>query len=74
MRKIAVVLGGMAWAWGGCVAAPVGVPLPQGHPADPASEETLFVPPPNPFATAAQAEDPEPERAVSHPTHGGHRP
>ncbi|MEW6489543.1 MAG: hypothetical protein AB1578_16705 [Thermodesulfobacteriota bacterium] len=74
MRKIAIVLGGMAWAWGGCAAAPVSVPLPHGHPADPASEESPFVAPANPFASAAQAEDPELEPPAPHQGHGGHRP
>lgn len=74
VRKIAVVLWGMAWAIGGCAAAPVSVPLPHGHPADPTSEESPFAPPANPFASAAQAEDPEWEPPAPPQGHGGHRP
>jgi hypothetical protein len=74
VRKIAVVLGGMVWAWGACSAAPVSVPLPHGHPADPASEESPFAPPANPFAGGAQVEAPERGPPAPHPGHGGHRP
>lgn len=75
MRTVAVWLMGFTWAIGGCAAAPVAVPLPQGHPADPASQESLFVPPSNPFTNALPAgRERDPSPASPHPEHGGHRP
>jgi hypothetical protein len=33
----------------GCASEPVKVDLPDNHPANPQSQETAFIPPPNPF-------------------------
>ena len=56
-----------------CVSEPVKVDLPANHPANPQSEETAFIPPPNPFQNNISIVKHESESSSSM-THEKHQP
>jgi hypothetical protein len=57
----------------GCASEPVQVDLPANHPANPHSQETTFIPPPNPFQNDIPMAKPEAENRPSM-THENHQP
>jgi hypothetical protein len=56
-----------------CVSEPVKVDLPAKHPANPQSQETAFIPPPNPFQNNIPRVEHE-EDGSSSMTHEKHQP
>ena len=48
---------------GGCSTTQINTELPLNHPANPAAEESAFVPPPNSFATDLSLAEPERPRS-----------
>ena len=56
-----------------CASEPVKVDLPANHPANPQSEETAFIPPPNPFQNNIPRVEHE-EDGSSSMTHEKHQP
>ena len=64
---------------GACANTQIDTGLPEGHPANPAAEAAVFVPPPNPFAMNAADTQPvqPPAGSGDHPKHQegtGHGP
>ena len=57
----------------GCASEPVQVDLPANHPANPHSQETVFIPPPNPFQNDIPMAKHEAENRSSM-THEKHKP
>ena len=56
-----------------CASEPVKVDLPENHPANPKSEETAFIPPPNPFQDNIPMEQHAADSSSSM-THEKHKP
>ena len=56
-----------------CVSEPVKVDLPAKHPANPQSQETAFIPPPNPFQNNITRAEDEKDGGSSM-THEKHQP
>ena len=56
-----------------CASEPVKVDLPANHPANPKSQETAFIPPPNPFQNNIPMVEHEAENSSSM-THEKHQP
>ncbi len=56
-----------------CASEPVKVDLPANHPANPQSQETAFIPPPNPFQNNIQRVEHEGDSSSSI-THEKHQP
>jgi hypothetical protein len=56
-----------------CVSEPAKVDLPTNHPANPQSEETAFIPPPNPFQHNVSMGEHEGDSSSSM-THEKHQP
>ena len=56
-----------------CASEPVKVDLPSNHPANPQSQETAFIPPPNPFQNIVSMSEHEGDGSSSM-THEKHQP
>ena len=56
LGALAIFLSGLMI--GACANTKIDTELPASHPANPAAEAAVFVPPPNPFAMNASAEQP----------------
>ena len=56
-----------------CASEPVKVDLPSNHPANPQSQETAFIPPPNPFQNNVSMSEHEGDGSSSM-THEKHQP
>ena len=57
LGALAIFLSGLMI--GACANTKIDTELPVSHPANPAAEAAVFVPPPNPFAMNASAEQPD---------------